>query len=115
MSLVDLLASDDESLEESTVTGPTDSVEQRARKELEFLLTVYPKINRTEDLLSWWHNHEKEFSNLSCVCRSLYSACATSVTSERVFSLSGHIVSKKRNALRPELVNMLTTLAFNGC
>ena len=31
MSVVDLLASDDESLDESTVTGPTDSVKERAR------------------------------------------------------------------------------------
>ena len=65
------------------------------------------------DVLKWWGEHHIEIPNLARLARKILCSCATSVASERLFSLSGHIVNKKRTALKPELVDMLATLAFN--
>jgi hypothetical protein len=85
--------------------------ESRVKKELEFLLTI--NASATVDILAWWKMREKEFPLLAVTAKKIFCSCATSVTSERIFSLSGHIVSKKRS-LRTDMVNMLTCLAFNS-
>jgi hypothetical protein len=85
--------------------------ETRVRKELEFYLQLSAEDDC--DVLQWWRRHEEELPSLSKVACRILCSCATSVPSERLFSLSGNIVTKKRNALKPQLVNMLTFLAFN--
>jgi hypothetical protein len=67
-----------------------------------------------EDVLLWWYKRQLEFPCLAPVARRILSSCATSVASERLFSLSGSLVSAKRSCLKPDKVNMLTTLAFNS-
>lgn len=41
------------------------------------------------------------------------STDTTSTASERLFSLAGNIASKKRNRLKPDNVDMFTSLAYN--
>lgn len=50
---------------------------------------------------------------LSSLSKQLLCQCATSCASERLFSLSGHIVSKKRSSYKPDIINTLAFLAFN--
>lgn len=64
--------------------------------------------------LLWWKAHSSELPLLSVAAGRVLCCCATSVASERLFSLAGHVVSKKRAALKPDKVNMLVTLAFNN-
>jgi hypothetical protein len=80
--------------------------------ELKFYLSL-PTLASSEDVLVWWRSHAKDLPMLSGLARYVLSACATSVPSERLFSLSGHIVTKRRNALKPSMVDMLVFLAFN--
>ena len=87
-------------------------VKERVKQELEFLLSVETEMEC--EILTWWKSHSAELPLLAKVARQILSACATSVTSERIFSISGHIVSKKRTSLLPEMVNMLVCLAFNN-
>lgn len=112
---MDLLAEDEPAEDHDPLTLPEQASNDTAKilRELDFLQTIYPKVRRSEDLLSWWRSKEQELPFLAAVGRRIFCGCATSVTSERIFSLSGHIVSKKRSSLKPELVNMLTCLAFN--
>lgn len=65
------------------------------------------------DPLDWWSRHHQAYPYISVLARRIFTVNATSVASERLFSLSGHIVNKKRTSLRPSIVNVLTVLAFN--
>jgi hypothetical protein len=65
------------------------------------------------DLLYWWQNNEKEFPILSKLAKKYLSIPSTSVSSERIFSSAGNLISKKRSALKPKLVNQLVFLNKN--
>ena len=93
----------------AAVTEPT--LGEKLSRELEFYirLTAHP----SDDVFQWWRSHTQDLSNLSKIARYILNACATSVPSEHLFSLSGNIVTKKRNALKPHLVDKLVFLSFN--
>ncbi|XP_065899760.1 E3 SUMO-protein ligase ZBED1-like [Dysidea avara] len=96
-----------------TVTpGEEQTAEDKMRNEVEEYLkisTIDPEVNP----LKWWKIHVTDFPVISKLARKYLCVCASSSPSERVFSLSGHIVSKKRNVLKPHKVNMLVFLAKN--
>ena len=52
--------------------------------------------------LIWWKVHEKDYPILSQMAKDYLSIQATSVPSERAFSISGLTISKVRNRLNPE-------------
>lgn len=79
---------------------------------VEFFLSLPADLE--DDIIPFWRKHASQFPNLSCIARKHLCICATSVASERLFSLSGHIVSRRRNALKPQMVNMLVFLAYNN-
>ncbi len=61
-----------------------------------------------EELTRYWYRHKNEWPALS------YLSCPpSSVTSERVFSLAGNIVTKKRCALLPGNIGKLAFIKFN--
>ena len=86
----------------------TISPEQKVKAELEFYLSL-PTVHPSIDVLLWWKDHAVDLPLLSNLARSVLCACATSVPSERLFSLSGHIITKRRNALKPTMVDMLVS------
>ncbi|XP_014455781.1 E3 SUMO-protein ligase ZBED1 [Alligator mississippiensis] len=57
--------------------------------------------------LEWWSKHEGAYESLAYLARKYLATPATAVPCERLFSLSGDIVNKKRAALSPENVNQL--------
>ena len=59
----------------------------------------------------WWSTHEGAHSEMACLARKYLATPATSVPSERLFSLSGHVVQKKRASLLSENVNRLVCLS----
>ena len=77
--------------------------EDKLRDEVEEYLklsTIDPEVNP----LKWW---KIDFPVISKLARKYLCVCASKSPSGRVFSLSGHIVSKKRNSSKPDKVNML--------
>ncbi|XP_049333290.1 E3 SUMO-protein ligase ZBED1-like [Astyanax mexicanus] len=70
-------------------------------------------ISKKENPLSWWKLNEPKYPTLASMAKSFLCIPATSTPSERLFSASGNIASKKRASLSPEHVNMLTFLHCN--
>ena len=66
-----------------------------------------------DDPLYWWKQNSSSFKILSRIAKDFLPLPATSAASERIFSKSGHIVSKKRSMLASKNVNVLVFLAEN--
>lgn len=86
--------------------------EQKIKKEIE----EYDRLQLLDselDPLQWWKVHQIVLPTLSKLAQKYLCICATSSASERIFSCSGNIASKKRTLLKPDKVNMLVFLAQN--
>ena len=59
-------------------------------------------VDNNADPLVWWKIHEKDYPVLSQMAKDYLTIQATSVPSERAFSISGLTISKTRNRLDPE-------------
>ena len=116
MSLADLLVSKVRTDGQTSSTQDPDfSAEEDCRQKLQREFDFFVRLTAAsdEDVLQWWKLHRVELPLLSKYARYVLSSCASSVPSERLFSLSGNIISKKRNALKPYLVEQLVFLAMN--
>jgi hypothetical protein len=65
------------------------------------------------DVLEWWKNHRRQFPNVWKVAQIVLAIPATSASSERSFSLAGHIIAPKRNRLDTKLVRKMHFLKEN--
>ena len=73
----------------------------------------FKKSATSESLLKRWATEGKQFSILQAVAQQYLSCNATSVASQRLFSFSGNVVSKKSSCLKPGKVAMLSCVADN--
>ena len=64
----------------------------------------------TADLLSYWLGKEKSWPKLAQCAKWVLSVPATSTSSERVFSVAGRKVDKRRSQLNLETVDGLLSL-----
>ena len=74
-----------------------------------FTIPGYPRHNLKADK-KFWSDRKNIFPYMSKVAQKWLGVVATSAPSERLFSVLGNTVTKKRNRLSPELVN---AIAFN--
>lgn len=70
-----------------------------------------PCIGMHECPLEWWAAHAGAYGQLSFLARKYLATPATSVPCERLFSLAGNIIQKKRAALQSDNVNKLVCLS----
>ncbi|XP_062251826.1 zinc finger BED domain-containing protein 4-like [Platichthys flesus] len=70
-----------------------------------------PAISSDSCPLEWWSKHAGSHSRLAPYAQKYLATPATSVPCERLFSLAGHIVQKKRASLSSENVNNLVCLS----
>ena len=63
--------------------------------------------------LEWWKTEETKFPSLAKLAKKYLCVCATSVSSERIFSTGGSIVTDSRTCLKPERVDSLVFFAKN--
>jgi len=52
------------------------------------------------DVLHWWHDHQASSPHIYQLAVALLVVPATNTSSERTFSMTGDILTKKRNRLR---------------
>lgn len=87
-------------------------------KEFELFISSAPLAIKSADTysdpLEWWRINTHCFPNIHLLARKYLCSCATSVSSERLFSTSGNIITLKRNKLSPTMANMLVFLASNS-
>ena len=69
--------------------------------------------DKSGDPLLWWKNREVLYPILSKLAKKYLAIPASSVPSERIFSLAGNLVTKKRVNLLPENVDLLIFLNKN--
>lgn len=68
-------------------------------------------ISETDCPLKWWSVHAGAHPQVSNLAKKYLASPATSVPCERIFSLAGNIIQKKRAALSAENVNRLVCLS----
>ena len=93
--------------------GSSDTDTDEEEESIEQCLHRYkaePKMDMEGCPLQWWSKREGAHAWLAPIARKYLSTPATTVPCERLFSLSGHIIQKKRAALFPDNVNKLVCL-----
>jgi hypothetical protein len=92
--------------EEATRDQP---IQRTAHQEIE-MYKMEPSISFMNDPLEWWNNTKIKYPLLSQLARRYLALPATSVRSERTFSLAGQIITPRRNCLSSDIVDMLIFL-----
>lgn len=88
------------------------SPDRLATSEVDNYLATAKTASQSEPL-DWWSQNHGRFPKLSIIARKYLPVVATSVTSERIFSCAGNIVSAKRSRLKPDIIEIMSTLAMN--
>ena len=103
-----------DSQDDVDIDCPDESLQEIIK--LEYFRYKKMEIKNAENLqvLDWWKIHKKNFPHLFKVCQKYIHIPATSVPSERMFSLAGNIITEKRSRLLPKNVNLLTFLHHNS-
>ena len=109
------------SLLEDVIKSPSDSNTLPSSNSAGTMVEIKKEMNNhlclelqcSEDPLQWWNYHNRHFPHLSIMAKKYLSIPATSVPSERAFSVAGYIVNEKRSCLLPENVSTLVFLAAN--
>ena len=70
-----------------------------------------PLMHHYGNVLQWWHDNKRNYPCHAVLARKYLCVQATSTTAERVMSLMGNIVTKKRSLLTDENVRILTYLS----
>lgn len=98
--------------EERNVSPTIISKEQHMDNELHEYLSS-PKLDFEDDPLKYWKENEHNYPYLSLMAKKYLCVCATSSSSERLFSTAGNIVTPVTStcSMKPETVDMLTFLA----
>ncbi|XP_026050112.1 zinc finger BED domain-containing protein 1-like [Astatotilapia calliptera] len=94
--------------------GSPDSDTEEEEDAIDCCLNLYkaePKIDIGECPLQWWLKREGAHARLAPIARKYLSTPATTVPCERLFSLSGHIIQKKRASLSSDNVNRIVCLS----
>ncbi|XP_030247727.1 zinc finger BED domain-containing protein 1-like [Sparus aurata] len=95
-------------------SSDTDTDEDDGEESIKQCVDRYkaePKMDMEGCPLQWWSKREGAHAWLANIARRYLSTPATTVPCERLFSLSGHIIQKKRAALSPDNVNRLVCLS----
>ena len=112
-AVMDAMDSDsEEEIDGADLDSPHRNIRQEVTKELGVYLQQ-PIIKMDVDPFMYWTSRRDTFPLLSPVA-AVYLACPpSSVTSERMFSVAGDILSKKRCSLTPENLQMLAMIKVN--
>ncbi|XP_074549889.1 E3 SUMO-protein ligase ZBED1-like [Halichoeres trimaculatus] len=94
-----LMPSESESDEET----PVDNTVERYK--------VEPNASEDQCPLKWWSEHSACYGKMANIARKYLGTPASTVPCERLFSLAGHIVQRRRSTLSSDNVNRLVCLS----
>jgi hypothetical protein len=69
-----------------------------------------PTVGRNVDILKYWQSKQYQYPLIASIAKDHLAIPATSAESERVFSVGGDIITKKRNRLSPSTLRYLLCL-----
>jgi len=96
----------------NSTTATTTTRRQTCERELEQYAEM-PVLGRSECPYKWWATNQHLFPMMAGVARQLLCCPATSVSSERLFSKAGDVITKKRNSLAPAKAHRVVFLMEN--
>ena len=70
-----------------------------------------PQIDLADCPLEWWKRHEGTYAILAKIVRQFLASPASTVPYEKLFSLSGNIVTRKRASLSADNINKPVSLS----
>ncbi|CAF4859520.1 unnamed protein product [Rotaria sp. Silwood1] len=73
--------------------------------EIDRYINTKLSFSKDDTLLGWWNKHSLIFPQLSLLAKSIFAIPASSATSERIFSSAGRILEKRRQSLKPGVVD----------
>ena len=79
---------------ETQLSSPPQTSEQKIKKEIEEYIKL-PLLDAELDPLQWWRVHTVMLPIMAKLARKYLNVCASSSPSERIFSCSGNIITKK--------------------
>lgn len=91
----------------SAVFGNSQSTEMQSLiSELNIYLEEKVELPQV-DPIEWWRTYESRFPNLSRMARDYLAIPATSVPSERCFSIAGSVLTKRRSSMTEGMANSI--------
>jgi hypothetical protein len=103
-------------MKRKSATGEPQDVHSRVDDELKSYLNAAAYnggVPLDADPLQWWSKHCSSFPVAAELAKKYLCVHASSVSSERLFSIAGNIVSKRRSSMKPDTVNKMVFLACN--
>ena len=91
-----------------------EAVDHCSAIELEVERYLTEAADKTADPLSWWKARQILYPTLAKLAKKYLAIPASSVPAERIFSLAGNLVTKKRVQLSAENINLLIFLNKNA-
>ena len=89
------------------------SDQSKGDSEFELYLAEVVQVDPSFDPLDWWKQYCNKYAQVAALARRYLPIPQTSVASERLFSLSGHVVTKTRNRLLPDTASAIVFLNKN--
>ena len=86
----------------------SDDEEETAHEEVDRYMADLEDKKLTT--LDWWRKHELRYPRIAVIARKMLGRPATSVPSERLFSIGGKLVTADRACLHPDTVDQLLFL-----
>jgi hypothetical protein len=104
-------------ISENSIFGAQASAEEVIMEQLKSELSLFRRLHVADgdydSPLSWWRKHEKEFRNVAFLARQILGIVGSQVEIERIFSITGVILSQQRCRLGVEHLDKLVFISKN--
>ena len=92
---------------------PASSTYKRIEEDVHDFVVERMNLGREKDALGWWSRHMSRWPMVAAVARHSLCIPASSATSDRAFSKTGHIMRARRASLSDTNIERLTFLSWN--
>lgn len=96
-----------------TETTASDVLDGNLKQEFTSYINSSIDPEPTISVLEFWKTNEKKFPRISKYAKQILCIPATSTPSERLFSIAGQTLNKRRSALKPEKLDKLLFIKYN--